>query len=395
MELLPPAISDPDLFAVLVDILAIPAEAAENTRLRLRLIERAASWQALVELADAQGVMAPFVWALKRRALLLPVPDRLAGSETAEHPTIQLETIYRQHLERRRRQHDQLAAVIEALNRVKIEPLLLKGARYLAAASGSWREARDMRDLDLLVRPDDAGRALNALAAEGYSAAPDHGPVDQHLPELWKSGCPSAVEIHLEALAFSARAILPTDDIWRRGIRLSETCGAYVVLPDEWHLLHALVHHQVSDRGHVRRILALKPLWEFAMLGNEVTDQGWRSIGDHMASVAQSEVLADWIVQAAELLALTYPSGIAISQRARAHAQATITEASRAAWLRRARFLADQVRFGFSRKTMAVRYQLDEDAVSAATFGRHLQFLLQRYRGRLWRRLTGRGDRLS
>jgi len=393
VELLPPAIADRDLFALLVDVLSVSADPAANAQLRLRLIEKAASWQALVELADAQGAMAPFVWALERRALLFPVPSRLA--DAAHHPTVQLEAIYRRHIDRRQRQRDQLAAVIGALNQVNIEPLLLKGARYLVAPTGSWREARDMRDLDLMVRPGDAQRAFDALTAAGYAADPHFGPTDQHLPELWKDGCPSAVELHVEALAFSARAILPTEELWRRGVRLSDAGGAFVVLPDEWHLLHALLHHQISDRGHIRRVLALKPLWEFAMLGSELSDERWQSIGAHMAGAGQSDVLADWIVQAAELFGLAPPSEIDVSQRSRAHALATIAAASGPAWLRRARFLADQVRFGFSRRTMAVRYHLDEDAVSVATYGRHLQFLLQRYHGRLWQRLTGRGDRPS
>jgi hypothetical protein len=139
----------------------------------------------------------------------------------------------------------------------------------------------------------------------------------------------------------------------------------------------------------------MKPLWEFAMLGSELPDQGWQFICAHMADAGQSDVLADWIVQAAELLGGRYPPHIAISQRARTHALATIAAARRPMWLRRVRFLADQFKFGFSRETMAVSYRLDKDAVTLATYGRHLRFLLQRYRGRLWQRLTGRGDRLS
>lgn len=395
MELLPPTISDPDLFALLADILSVSADTAGNARLRLRLIGRAESWQALVDLADAQGAMAPLVWALKRRGLLLPVPSRLADADAARHPTVQLEMSYRRYLERRQRQRDQLAAIVEALNRANIEPCLIKGARYLLAPVGSWSEARDMRDLDLLVRPDEAERAAAVLAANGYAAGPNFGPTDQHLPELWKDGCPSAVEVHVEALAFSARAILPTDHLWRCGVRLSSPHGAFVVLPDEWHLLLGLLHHQISDRGHVRHVLAVKPLWEFAMLGNELSDQGWRAIGAHMADAGQGDVLADWIVQAAELFGLRYPPHVEISQHARTHALATIAATRGPMWLRRARFLADQVRFGFSKETMAVRYRLDKDVVNLATYGRHLQFLLQRYRGRMWQRLTGRGDRPS
>jgi len=369
LELLPPPISDPGLFALLTDSLSVSGDTSGDEGLRLRLV--GAPWQALVDLADAQGVLPPLVWALRRRALLLPVPSGLAYADVTSHPTMQLEASYQRHLERRRRQRIQLAAVIAALNRAYIQPVLLKGARYLLAPTGSWSEARDMRDLDLLVRPDDAERAVAALGAEGYTADPNSGPTDQHLPELSKAGCPSAVELHVEALAFSARAILPTDEVWRRGTRLSIAHGAFIVLPEEWHLLLGLLHHQVSDRGHVRHVLAMKPLWEFAMLGSELPDQGWDFIGAHMADAGQSDVLADWVVQAAELLGLRYPPQIAISQAARTHALATIAAARRPMWLRRV------------------------DAVNLATYGRHLQFLLQRYRGRLWRRLTGRGDRPS
>jgi Uncharacterised nucleotidyltransferase len=393
LELLPTAISDPELFALLVDILSVSSDTDTNARLRLRLIGNAASWQTLADLAEAQGVMPLLVWALRRRSLLLPVPSRIASAAAGQHPTVQLEASYQRHMERRQRQRDQLAGIIAALNRAGIEPLLLKGSRYLMAPASTWREARDMRDLDFLLRPEEAERAFDALVAEGYRADPNFGPTDQHLPELWKSDYPSAVELHVDALAFSARAILATADLWRRGRRSSNEHGAFVVLPDEWHLLHALIHHQVSDHGYARHVLALKPLWEFAMLGSELPDQGWQAIGAHMTEAGQADVLADWIVQAAELLGLRYPPGVGVSQRARAHARATIAAAQRADWLRRARFLVDQVRFGFSRKTMAARYQLDEGAVSLATYRRHLQFLLQRYRGRLWGRLSGRGDR--
>jgi hypothetical protein len=375
LELLPPPISDPGLFALLADSLSVSGDTAGDEQLRSRLA--GAPWQALIGLADAQGVLPPLVWALRRRALQLQVPSGLTQAELARHPTMQLEASYQRHLERRRRQRIQLAAVIGVLNRAYIQPCLIDGARYLMTPTGSWSEARDMRDLDLLIRPDDAERAVAALTAEGYTADPNSGPTDQRLSKLSKAGSASVVELHVEALAFSARAILPTDEVWRRGARLSIAHGAFIVLPEEWHLLLGLLQHQVSDRGHVGRVLAMKPLWEFAMLGSELPDQGWQFICAHMADAGQSDVLADWIVQAAELLGLRYPPHIAISQQARTHALATIAAASKPVWLRRVSRLADQ------------------DAVNLATYGRRLQFLLQRYCGRLWQRLTGRGDRLS
>jgi hypothetical protein len=166
-------------------------------------------------------------------------------------------------------------------------------------------------------------------------------------------------------------------------------------LPTEWHLLDGLLNHQISDRGHVRRMLNVKPLWEFAMLASELPHQGWRSIADHMAAKGQADVLASWITQAGRLFGLTHPQWIDISPAARSHAERTFAHAAAPHWLRRGRFLADQLSFAFGKETLAVRYGLAESEVSLGTVWRHLAFLARRYRGRMIRRLVGDGNRAA
>jgi Uncharacterised nucleotidyltransferase len=395
LDLLPPRISDPELLALLADILAVRPDAGDTAKLRLRLIDAKFSWQALADLAIEQGVIYPLIWALHRRSLLLPVPNKLGRDLLADHPTVALEAVYQRHLLRRMAQRDQLLTVIAALNGANVIPLLLKGARYLVAPSGAWCEARDMRDIDLLVQKNDVPRAVAALEAEGYRFENEFVPLDQHLPELWLAGRPSVLEIHTEALAFSARKILPTEEVWRYGIPFSIQGNAVVVLPEQWHLLHGLLNHQISDRGHLRRLLGVKAVWEFAMLGIGLSERDWRSIADHMAARGQMDVLGSFIVQATQLFGLTYPLVAEISSTARAHADRTFAHAARPDLLRRCLFLADQLRFGFARETLAVRYGLAESSVSMGTIGRHLAFLARRYRGQMLRRITGHGDRLS
>lgn len=390
MDLLPPRISDFNLLALLADILAISPSASDTAQLRLRLFDRKFSWQALADLAIDQGVIFSLIWALRRRSLLLPVPGKLRTDPPTNHPTVSLEAAYQRHLIRQRAQRDQLLSIIAALNKVNVVPLLLKGARYLLAPTGSWCEARDMRDIDLLVRTDDALKTIGALKAAGYRFEEGFVPLDQHLPELWLAGRPSAVEVHTEALAFTARKVLTTEEIWRYGMRRSCDNGAFLVLPQEWHLLHSLLSHQISDRGHVRCLLAIKALWEFAGLGEGLSVLGWHSIADHMAARGQADTLGSFIVQAAKLFGLVYPLGVAVSSTARAHAEKTFAHASRSNPLRRAYFLADQLRFGFARETMAVRYGLAESDVSIITIRRHVAFLASRYRGQMLRRIMGR-----
>jgi hypothetical protein len=393
LDQLPPRISDPAVFASFADILAVRPSAADTARLRLRLIDGKVSWQALTDFALGQDAIFPLIWALRRRSLLLPVPRASRHLESVDHPTSALEALYDQHLARRRAQRDQLIAIIAALNQAGIVALVLKGARYLLAPQGPWCEARSMRDIDLLVRKDDAQAAVAALERQGYASDAQFVPMDQHLPELWMSGRPSAVEIHTEALAFSARKTLATDEVWQRAVRLSTEAGAFFVLPVEWHLLHGLLNHQLSDRGHARCLLALKALWEFALLGCEMSEEAWRSIDDHMNGRGQADVLGSWIVQAARLFGLGHPPGGTISSAARAHAEQTLAHAARPDWLRRGHFLAAQLRFGFARETMAVRYGLVETEVSPLTAVRHLRFLARYYRGQVLRRLMGRDAR--
>ena len=394
LDLLPPRVSNPRLFALFADILAVRV-AEGNAELRLRLIESKLPWEALAHVADGHGVLSPFVWALMRRSLLLPVPAGTARDGTAQHPTTQLTAIYQQHLSRRQCQCNQLVSILGALNRESIEPLLLKGARYVLAPAGVWSEARDMRDIDLLVRPGDAERTIAALAAQGYTPDPRPIPMDQHLPEMWHDGHPSAVEVHTEALSFSARKILTTEEIWRYATRLSTDHSAFYVLPAEWHLLHGLLNHQISDRCYDQRMLAVKSLWEFAKLADEVSDQGWKSIVDRMTASRHADVLGSCLVQAMRLFGITCPQGIEISPAARAHAEATFENAAAPDWLRHCRRLSDQLRFGFARETLAVRYRLDENKVSIWTMGRHLRFLTRHYRGRMLYRLFGQRGRPS
>lgn len=392
MEVLPPRVSDPKLLALLADIVAAGPDARDVGKLRLRLIDAQFSWQALVDLAMGQGMLPPLIWGLRRRSLLLPVPRNPHGVATDDNPTAVLERVRRQYLARLCEQRDQLLAVLGALNRANIVPLLLKGARYLVAPIASWCEARNMRDIDLLVRADDAPQAVKALASEGYLAETEFLSDDKHLPGMWLPGRPSAVEIHTQALAFSARKILATDDVWRYAVSGSVDGGSFLVLPEEWHLLHGLLHHQISDRGHVRRLLAVKALWEFAALGAGLRHKGWRSIADHMTGRGCADVLGSFTIQAEQLFGLVYPESITISPAARAHAEQTFAHAARPDLLRRGYFLADQLRHAFARETMAVRYGLAESEVSAGTIRRHLSFLLRRYRGRMLRRISGRGE---
>lgn len=376
MDHLPPTITDYDLLAVLGKVLENKPTPQSTGELRLRFFQSGFSWQALVDLAVAHEVLPPLVFALNERSLLLPVPATLTEEARAAHVTSRLAAAYLEHLDRQADLREQLKTAIGALNSQGIVPILLKGAVHLTRFVPKWHEARGMRDLDILVPASEAEKAHRTILSLGYEPDPDPPPIDRHLPELRLSRRAGAIEIHTEALSFSARHALATEEVFDRA-EMQRFDGVDVkMLPPEWHLLHNLIHHQLADRSHARRMLAIKGLWEFSRVGDEVSPAGWRSIIQHAAQREFLDVLSSWAIQANRLYGLDAPGELMSLEAGRRHAEATVRQAGHHYVLRQGAFVADKLRFAFARETLALRYRLSGNAPSAAL--RHLGFLLHR-----------------
>jgi hypothetical protein len=390
LELLPPRIRNPAHLALLGDILKNNGEPLGA--LRLRLMASDFSWQALVDLATQQDVLPPLIQALFERALLPPVPRTGPGSRGG-HVTVRLQQFYREHLARRELQKAQLQNLLRHLNRAGIVPLILKGGRYLVAPVAAWCEARTFRDIDLLVRPDQANRAFAELVTAGYCPGEPYLANHHHLPELHHPREPASVEIHTAALDVAGQSVIGTDLAWRTASQAADGCC--YVLPLEWQALHCLLHHQLSDRGYARRNLALKPLWEWAMLTRNWSSDQWQTIITHMREAGALDVMGSWLVQAHRLFGAPLPEFIAISSAASANACATLDLALAPHWRRRTNLIVDQLRCSFSKDSLGARYGKAPATVSVVDAARHAVHLLRVYRGRWLRRLIGYGDRLS
>ena len=264
MDRLPPTVTDEDLLALLGRMLETNPTVQSTSELRLQSFQHGFSWQALVDLAVAHDVLPPLIWALNQRSLLPPVPVKLAEEARAAHVTSRLSAAYGDHLRRQADLRDQLIAALAALNAEGIVPLLLKGAVHLTLPQSEWHAARAMRDIDMLVAAKQATRANAILLSLGYRADPNPPPLDRHLPELHLPTRAGTIELHTEALSFPARYALNTAEVFARAQNRSIGSVNFQVVPPEWHLLHGLLHHQLADRGHARRILSIKGLWEFA-----------------------------------------------------------------------------------------------------------------------------------
>jgi lauroyl/myristoyl acyltransferase len=372
---LPPTIPGPELLRLLGRVLENDPRPQSTGELRLRFFQPGFSWQALVDFAIGHKVLPPLIVALKERSLLLPVPSTLGEKAAASHVTSRLVAAYREHEARQTDLREQLRTVTRALNQNGIVPILLKGAAELIDTNTPWRQAREMRDLDLLVHKFEADAAYQLLVSLGYwpeKALPHH---PHHLPELRLPRHAGAIEIHTEILEFSARHALSTEDVIDRAELQAFDDAKLKVLPLEWRLLHHLLHYQLVDRGHARRRLALKGLWEFSKLGGELSEPQWQNIIQHAVQRKFLEMLSSWTVQAKLLFGLNAPGQLMAFKAGINHAETTFSWARRSYFLRKTAFITDTLTYSFSPKTLAQRYPENENTGRAAL--RHVNFLLR------------------
>jgi hypothetical protein len=102
---------------------------------------------------------------------------RVHGLESAEIP--RLKGLYRYNWSRNQLQFQRVKKALSALSAGGIETMVLKGAA-LTALGYYDRGSRVMTDVDVMVRPEDAERAVCLLDARGWLRTPEHGaPVSQ------------------------------------------------------------------------------------------------------------------------------------------------------------------------------------------------------------------------
>lgn len=193
-------------------------------------------------LARGQRVLAPLVLALEDAAL--GVPDELRfdrRAALARALTIQAEAL----------------RVHQILARAGIAHRFLKGV-VLAAGVYPTPWGRPMRDIDILLRPDDLLRAHALVAAEGgVMDGQAHKPVAQtdldakHLPPLWSPQRVIGIELHSHAigpdcgLAAPARAALDAA-LWQ-GEHKARCGGLALPCPGPEAMLAHLVVHALHD----------------------------------------------------------------------------------------------------------------------------------------------------
>jgi hypothetical protein len=296
---------------LLARCLALAPSSDDTMRLRSLLFSNAAAWERLFEAASSRRLMPALAMRLRQRGLVPPLPRQRVPDPLT--PAAILDAHWTQHLGIRALQADSLCSIVCVLNRIEIEPILIKGARCAWLDQDPWRT---MRDLDILVPGTRAGEANAALKAEGYLPLPDaeDRPNRHHFELLFRPDLPGWVEIHRRAGNPYAEPFLRTAEIAARSVAAAHPQARARIMPSADHIWHGLVHHHFGHSAFARGTVDLKGLFEFAVAVTALPDEDLDAlVGLAARDAAGLAVLELWIAAAVDLFAMPLPAGLSLA----------------------------------------------------------------------------------
>lgn len=172
--------------------------------------------------------------------------------------------LYRENTRRNAALRRQALEMLDALAKRGVEAMLLKGCGALLGKLHRGAGVRMLRDIDLMVKPQDLPRALDALHALGYR-------VDLRFPaghhahaELRRPYDPAALDLHVELV--DPKHVLGAAEVWSRSeSREHEGVAWRAPCPTDF-VLHNVLHAQVHFLGDFYRgVLDLHQLYDLAI----------------------------------------------------------------------------------------------------------------------------------
>lgn len=232
--------------------------------LRAMVASRGIAWERVVSVASAELVLPAFAAALTDLDLIGSLDQELGAF---------LEAVHAANRERNDELRDELATAARVLNRVGIEPALLKGSLRLLDGlypDDGWRM---LRDLDLLLPEASLATARRALEAAGYAACGSRG-------EMQRGEGACQIDLHTELLNGAGDdRLLPAQEVLSAA-RPAALGHFRVKIPSVEHqLVHLIGHGQIRHLGHAQGRIALSDRLETAALvrwGREAID--WQAV---------------------------------------------------------------------------------------------------------------------
>jgi hypothetical protein len=198
---------------------------------------------------------------------------------------------------------------VRLLNEVHIEPVLLKGAAYLATGVYKRPAARYLADVDLLIPEGQITQAAQVLIANGFEIE-DNDPFSHfrhHHPPLMRHGAVH-LELHHTLTMSQADTLLTASDLIESSMS-AELQGSSVRVPCPTHMMaHLILHSQLQHPYNERIWPPIKAMYDLLLLQRRFADRiDWSRISDAFRKAGHSRTLALHLLRVEESLGFPAP----------------------------------------------------------------------------------------
>lgn len=215
--------------------------------------------------------------------------------------------IYRRNVLRNDRLAGQLEEAVVAMNGQGVTPVLLKGAATLATAPDERRGVRLMCDLDIMVVPDEAERAVAALGAIGYEIHDQAPPESRRwYVELNRSRDVGTIDLQRAAPGPAYLYRGPGHALNHCVPALLGRGSVYIPTPT-YRALMLIIHDQFQDYGYWLGDLDLRHLVELRDLNNSVEGLDWKELASHVSGELMKNAVETQLLALAALLGVEIP----------------------------------------------------------------------------------------
>ncbi|MCK1359458.1 nucleotidyltransferase family protein [Bradyrhizobium sp. 199] len=214
--------------------------------------------------------------------------------------------IHRRNVLRNDRLANQLEEAVIAINGQGVTPVLLKGAATLATAPVERRGVRLMSDLDIMVVPDEAERAVAALAAIGYEIHDQARPESRRwYVELGRPRDVGTIDLQRAAPGPAYLYAGPGHALNHCVPSLLGRGRVYVPTPT-YRALMLIIHDQFQDYGYWLGQLDLRHLVELRDLSDS-EGLDWQDLASHVSGELMKNAVETQLLALAALLGVDIP----------------------------------------------------------------------------------------
>jgi hypothetical protein len=267
---------------------------------RLLLDSGFEDWDGVLRAATDEAVLP----LLHSRILQLELTSRIP-SELLEF----LSAVENLNQERNNHIFEELKVVVRLLNEAGIEPVLLKGAAYIATGIYAGASTRYLCDIDLLVSEAQLPTAVEILARNGFvpESADPFGPFRHHYPPMRRPGS-VYIELHHSLCLGNQGSLLPASQAIARSLPLDLDGGRVRIPCPEDLFTHLVLHSQILHPYNERIWPTARAMYDLVLLSRhyrEVID--WKLIQRRFRNAGLFGVLALHLLQVKESLGLEPP----------------------------------------------------------------------------------------